>query len=144
MKLQHLLEMNPRDIPGPGDYHPGDEYLPGSPDYDPSAGRRRTRSGGYSQAERDADWDADQRAQENRRLQREQQHKAKIADVKYDEEYRHGRQYAPVTIYTGVAADEATAQREGSRIRYVAYHFYKADIKPRDDGRFDFRFEYMM
>jgi hypothetical protein len=43
--LKELFEMNSRgDLPGPGDYRPGDEYNPRSPDYNPNAGMRRSSS----------------------------------------------------------------------------------------------------
>lgn len=143
MKVRHLFEMNPRDIPGPGDYHPGDENLPGSPDYDP---RPRPSRGGYRMSDEDRrqqsmDDEMNLRAREARDRKK---HESKITDVKVDHEYPNGKGMATIDTMTGIAADRQTAQREISRMEYVAYHKYGNDIQELPDGRFKFMVKYMM
>lgn len=142
MKLSHLFEMNPRNMPGPGDYHPGDEDNPRSPDYDPRA--RVSRGSRPSQAEIAADYELDQKAEDDRRRRQEAAHAAKVTDVAYDHEYPNGKGMASIDIMTGIAADRATAAREIAKKEYVAYHKYGSDIQELPDGRFKFMVKYMM
>lgn len=140
-----LFEINYRNIPGPGDYHPGDEYLPGSPDYDPTAGRRR--SGGEYRPSREelaAEFDADRRREDERFLSKEREHRSNITDVEEKNDYVHGKQYAPVITRTGIASDKATADREVNRIRYVAWRTDDSSVEPLPDGRYKFMIKYMM
>jgi hypothetical protein len=142
MKFRHLVEMNPRDIPGPGDYHPGDEDIPGSPDYDPR--QRLGRGGRMSDEERRQNFIDDQASADAREKRDRLKHEAKITDVKYEQDHVHGKQYAPVITQTGIASDRAAAQREIARVEYVAYHKYGNDIQELPDGRFKFMIKYMM
>jgi hypothetical protein len=140
-----LFEINYKNIPGPGDYHPGDEYLPGSPDYNPSAGRRRS-GGGYrpSQEELNAEFDADRKREDEMLRKKERDHASKITDVEETQDHVHGKQYAPIITRTGIAADKATADKEVGRLQYVAYRTYDTGVEPLPDGRFKFMIKYMM
>lgn len=141
-----LFELNYKNIPGPGDYHPGDEYLPGSPDYDPSAGIRRRSGGGYrpSQEELNAEFAADRKREDEMLLRKEKAHASKITDVQEVQDHVHGKQYAPMITRTGIASDKATADKEIGRLRYVAWKTEDSSVEPMPDGRFKFMIKYMM
>lgn len=138
-----LYEINYRNIPGPGDYRPGDENDPRSPDYD-SRARKPYRGERPSAAEIAADHEVDQRREDQTNRSREAAHQAKISDVQETQSYPRGKQFAPVITRTGVALDRQTAQKEIGRLQYVAYETYETKIEELGDGKVKFMIKFMM
>lgn len=66
-------------------------------------------------------------------------HRAKLSDEKYNK----SQTTPPVTTYTAVAADEDTAKRRVNQLRYTAWRFDGATIRPLPDGRFSVKVEYV-
>lgn len=140
MKLSQLLEAG-QYTGGPGDYRPGDENNPRSPDYDPKI--KRVNRGPSAQDKEDA-FQINQQYADRRASKREQEHEASLTDVKTTDDYVHGREYAPVKTTTGIAADRANAYRAIDKIKYVAHTTKSEAVEPLDDGRFKFTVVYVM
>lgn len=99
------MKLNEITRRGPGDYWPGDEYNPGSPDYDETAGRRRLPTDS-----RDDDYISDRDREEDRRTKGI----AAAAKRQIDNTYgrlesgeKNGQPYNIVVTFTGNSADEA-------------------------------------
>ena len=145
MKLYDLKETNYARMPGPGDYHPGDEDIPGSPDYDPRPRNRGSSTSSYVSPEEARDNARRERDEETRKYnEKEAKRQEKISDVEYSEDFIHGKGMAPVTTMTGSAIDRDAAQREINRVRYVAWNTYEDKIEELPNGRFKYMIKYMM
>lgn len=135
MKLTRLIE-DWNSVPGPGDYRPGDEQNPDSPDYTPPRTRRRSQE--------QTPPNSPYTAAADKQSAIDKKHDAAITDVKLTQRYDNGPQFAATSVRTGIARDQQTADGEIRRIRYAANTVKRAETSPMDDGRVSFTIEYIV